>query len=183
MLDWFVQIEWFETYYVNREWLVYSIPKKSGFIQKKWRFLKPYVNKLRWWYCYIWLQEWDNRRNLLHHRIVANAFLPRVEWKDQINHKDWNKSNNHIDNLEWCTCSENQIHKMKVLKYKMSDESRRKLSLSKSRMIIQLTLWWEYIRYWDSVTDAINNWFWKSIYHCLRWKTKTSYWYKWEIKK
>jgi len=36
MLDWFIQIEWFETYYVNREWLVYSMPKKAGFIQKKW---------------------------------------------------------------------------------------------------------------------------------------------------
>ena len=158
------------------------MPKKVGFIQKKWRFLKPYSNKLRWWYCYVLLQEWDKRKNLLHHRIVANAFLPKVEWKDQINHKDWNKSNNHIDNLEWCTCSENLFHKYRVLKVTPSEKQRKMMKDRYSKPIIQYSLDWELIREWQSQKEANRNWYWRSIYHCLSWNTKQSYWYVWKYK-
>lgn len=45
------------------------------------------------------------------HRLVAQAFIPNPEGLPQINHKDLNKQNNHITNLEWCTASENQLHR------------------------------------------------------------------------
>jgi hypothetical protein len=44
------------------------------------------------------------------HRAVAEAYIPNPNDKPFINHKDGNKLNNSVDNLEWCTASENSIH-------------------------------------------------------------------------
>lgn len=48
------------------------------------------------------------------HRLVLMAFNPIENMENlQVNHKDGNKKNNKIDNLEWCSASENQIHAYK----------------------------------------------------------------------
>jgi hypothetical protein len=62
-------------------------------------------------YCYVNISSNGKYNNLLIHREVAKAFLKNDDKnKTDINHKDGNKLNNNINNLEWCTRSENILH-------------------------------------------------------------------------
>jgi len=60
------------------------------------------------------------------HRFVALAFIPNPENKRCVNHKDGNKLNNNLNNLEWCTHSENSLHSFKngLQKSKKGNESK-----------------------------------------------------------
>lgn len=74
------------------------------------------------------------------HRLVANAFIPNPECKNQVNHKDTNKRNNHASNLEWCSSNENMKHAydnglLKIPDNSGENNSRSKLTSSQVKII------------------------------------------------
>ena len=50
------------------------------------------------------------RKDFKVHRLVALAFIPQIDGKPHVNHKDGDKTNNVVENLEWCNRSENMLH-------------------------------------------------------------------------
>lgn len=54
-------------------------------------------------YLTVSLNKNTKDKKHLVHRLVAQAFIPNIDNKPCINHKDENKTNNNVDNLEWCT--------------------------------------------------------------------------------
>ena len=61
-------------------------------------------------YLNVWLSKNGIQKCLKVHRLVALAFIKNPEGKRTINHKDGNKQNNNVENLEWATHSENIMH-------------------------------------------------------------------------
>lgn len=92
------------------------------------------------------------KKNHKVHRLVISAFKG-VQEDMQVNHIDFNRANNRIDNLEWCSPKENVSHSRKANRYpkmKISKNHRRKLDLSVMKKVICT----ESGRIYNSVTEA-----------------------------
>lgn len=74
------------------------------------------------------------------HQLVAQAFIPNPDNKPCINHKDFNRLNNYVENLEWCTYAENNLHSIEEGK--------------KGRTVIQFTKDGEFVQQFDSIKRA-----------------------------
>lgn len=108
------------------------------------------------------------------HILVAETFIPNPKKYKYINHKDEIKTNNNIDNLEWCTA-----------KYNCNYGTRnKKICDKKSFKIKQLDLNNNLIKIWNSGNEIARYFKVSSSYHiigCCRGKYKTMYGYKWRF--
>lgn len=105
---------------------------------KKRRELK--AAKMNKGYAIVTLWKDNEQCSTLVHRLVAQAFIPNPDNLPQVNHKDTNKMNNYVSNLEWSTCQQNIIHavQMGVFKRTCANLSQRKIQTAERLMRLTL---------------------------------------------
>jgi len=101
--------------YENKYWI-----SNYGRLKNDKIIMKPMVATNGYLMACLWKN--NKQKKILIHKLVANAFMKKPRGKKEINHIDEDKTNNRIDNLEWCT------HK-----YNMNYGNVRK-KISKSKM-------------------------------------------------
>lgn len=76
-------------------------------------------------YSRIVLMKEGVKKRYMCHRLVAETYIPNPDNKPYVNHIDGNRSNNCVENLEWCTQSENERHSVDVLGKSMKGKSMK----------------------------------------------------------
>jgi len=116
------------------------------------------------------------------HRLVALAFISNLKHKSDVNHKDKNKLNNHINNLEWMTRKENNIHRCQnslITTNKNKPINRNCIKtgivLETYNSIYEAALWISNNGLSKNIHNARN-----SIGNCICGLSNTSYGFKWE---
>lgn len=109
------------------------------------------------------------------HRLVAQAFIPNPKNLPEVNHKDEDKANNCVENLEWCTGKYNSNYGTRV-------ERHREMV---SKPIIQTTINGEFIKEYKSATEAEKECGYDSSYISMvcNGRRPSAYGYKWHFKK
>ena len=121
-------------------------------------------------YCRATLFKEGQRKTYKTHRLIAEAYIPNPENKPQINHKDENKQNNCINNLEWATAKENTNYGTRNQRAGEAIGKKR----SKKVYCVELD------KVFDSMTQAQKELNINNISACCRGIYKTAGGYHWE---
>lgn len=139
-------------YYTTINGDIYSYNKKNGFKKIKPKFIKTiWYNRIRLW-----------SKQVLWHRVILMNYKKQPKWIKDINHVNWIKTDNRLENLERTTKSHNIL------------EAQR-LWLKPTQWIYQLDLNWNVIKHWKSINDIKKQY--KSISNFVRKKYLFRKWY------
>lgn len=138
-------------YQVSNEGRIKSIKKR--------KILSLFANHKG--YLQTCLYKNGEKKGFLVHRLVAEAFIQNPQNLTQVNHKDENKTNNSVENLEWCTNDYN-------------------INYSQSKKVYQYTLNNDLVKIWNSTMELGRNGFTQScISLCCNGKKQKHKGYKW----
>lgn len=154
-------------HYVDREGRVY-VYREGRYVQ-----LKPFPNGRGYLQVSLWDADRFKNVNFLVHRLVAAAYIPNPDALSQVNHKNFDKVDNRVDNLEWCTDVQNTQHAVDsgVFKKRVRHRNSSKLDEAQVRTIrtrqangeTMVALAKEYNVSWSAVKFAVKRRTWKHI--------------------
>lgn len=148
-------------------------------IRHKGRLLKQSLD--RYGYLYVTLSINQKIKAIKVHRLVALAFIHNPNNYPVVNHKDEDKTNNMVDNLEWCTIRYNNYYGSR------SSRAGRSISKAKSRPVNQYDKQGNLLHTYSSLTEAGKQFSAKTSFSnigkCLTGINKTSYGYVWKYVK
>ena len=134
--------------------------------------------KIKDGYYYVGLSKNGIVKNYFVHRLVAEAFIPNPNNLPQVNHKDENKLNNSVDNLEWCDAKYNR-------NYGTINErlSKSQINGKCSKIVIQYNLDGTFVREWPSAMECGRNGYNNGhVAACCRGEQKTHKGFIWRYK-
>ena len=118
---------------------------------KSGKILIPHIRSKTSPYLFVGFSYgYGNMKKANIHRLVAEAFIPNPDGKEEVNHIDGNKLNNVVDNLEWVTKSENALHAFRCGLRKPTSEQIYKAIDSTRKPVRNITTGETY----RSLTDA-----------------------------
>jgi hypothetical protein len=174
-------IKWWEwIYQVSNIWRIRSYDRKVYTYTKKWRILKSQIDK--YWYYVGSFYKWKERTTYKVHRIVAETFIPNISNKITVNHKNWIRHDNRVENLEWMTYSENHKHAFSVLKRNHRSTWKFWNNSFTKKWVIQMDINWNEIKKRECMRVAAQElWILEScISSCCSWRKyyKSAWWFK-----
>lgn len=134
------------------------------------RIMKPYKNKKG--YLQLILCKEGKQKHLYVHRLVAQAFIDNPDNLPEVNHRDENKENNRVENLEWC----NRLYNCTY------GTARERITKAKSKTVYQYTLDGEFVREWSSTAEVQRQTGWKQgniSTCCIGKRLKSIYGFRW----
>lgn len=128
-------------------------------------------------YCQVVLYKNKNRKAFYVHVLVANAFIPNPSNLPEVNHKDGNKTNNNISNLEWVTPRENSLHAVNTGLRTVPKGKEH----YKSKRINQFDKLGNFIKVWESMSEIsrVLGYSTSNIFKCCNSRIKSAYGYIW----
>ncbi len=143
----FKDIEGYTTYAISNHGRLRKTTK-SGF---KYFDGSPSSGNTHTQYAKMTLSKDGTSKTIMAHRLVAQTFIPNPDNKPMVNHKDFNGLNNHIDNLEWVTASENMQHSAD------NKDSKREVKRSGDLEGKKVRLFQAFSQYQDHVGKIFHN--------------------------
>lgn len=150
---------------------------------KSWEKLLK-MNITRYWYWRICVSDRQEKKSVFIHRLVAEYFIPNPDKKPYVNHKNWIKTDNRVENLEWCTHSENITHAYRELWIEPNSfwKWKKWKDHCRARKVWKFDKKWNLLLSYDCILDASIDIKWSKwhISNCCQWKLKSHKWFCWK---
>ena len=178
----FKNVPWFKWYKVSILWDVMSFKNNRHWLRKEWILMKK-KDDTNWYLVATLRNPWEKAKSYKIHKIVMDTFVWPANWLD-VNHKNWNRYDNRLSNLEYCTRSYNLLHSYNKLwrvwpnKWKFGKDS------TTWKIVLQFSKEWTYItEFWSTHEAQRLLWIWQqNIWKVCNWKRNTAWWYIWKYK-